>query len=182
MTLHRASTFIALSLVLALGGLASCGDPDDPKDSECESECDTDTDTDADTDTDTDTDADADADADGDADADTDADTDPGVALELVIERIECVDKTSKEPAQLVLTDIGEGELAVRHAGFVVQACAQLAVRAAMKKDEINVSYEDMGEPCDGTCGFTLVYQLQEVPAGHYTVHVPGTAGDVTVE
>jgi hypothetical protein len=78
----------------------------------------------------------------------------------------------------------GSGTLDVTHA-FDGDCCAEWVPSAVVSETEewvIDLAYTNDAAACDCTCGFTLEYTLQDVPAGDWTIRADGLEASATVQ
>lgn len=88
---------------------------------------------------------------------------------------------TAAGPEGLVVSDMGSGIVHVIHTNYLASCCLGFDVSAALSAGRIDLSYTEVGDPCDCTCPYSLGYDILAVPAGTYTVYAGGTSAPVTV-
>lgn len=76
------------------------------------------------------------------------------------------------------------GTVEVSHHGYEWDCCAEWEVSVTEEGASLLVAYDDVDDmECDCSCPWSLAYTLTDVPAGEWTVEVPGgDTATVTVE
>lgn len=106
---------------------------------------------------------------------------DCGVAIEEVSSKCD-EQNPDMVPPLLAGKAAGPGMIAVSEAGFAASCCLMLEPDISIAGDRIEVTYKEIGEPCDCICYYAIEYLLTGVAAGTWTVASGAQSFDVEVE
>ena len=71
----------------------------------------------------------------------------------------------------------------VEHVNFTASSCLSFEVQADLDGNDVNLSYTEVGEPCDCISSYSLTYDIQGLETGIYRLQFPGNQSeDVTIE
>jgi len=102
--------------------------------------------------------------------------------INLTVTSAECNDEEPPEESLYVYVN-SESVVQVSHSNVLSSACLNFDVEASLDGNDVNLSYIEVGEPCDCTSTYTLAYDIQGLESGIFRLQLPGNmTEDVNIQ
>jgi len=116
-----------------------------------------------------------------DTSSDHQANTTPFEITNLTVTSTDC---GIEEETEATLTVSVESDIVqIEHRDFTASSCLGFEVEGGLEGTDLTLSYIETGEPCDCISAYTLIYDIQGLDAGTYSMTFPGNLSeDVTID